>query len=198
MLLAILGVWSICKRQYTGGVFLIAIATFFLIPKFCPEARDWFRTYWPLIFVLLGIMLIMKRKRVTSNHRHKRGSKECYKDVSYETEDGFINSDIVFGSVKHIVLEPAFKGAIIKSTFAGTAIDLRTTTLEADETFIDVDSTFGGVEIYVPANWCVILDLKPVFGGSEDKRRQINTEIDYKHKLIIRGSLNFSGLEVKS
>ena len=100
--------------------------------------------------------------------------------------------------MRQIVLDPVFKGARLKLTFAGTVLDLRKTTLAAEETYIDVESSFGGLELYLPEHWIVIDKVTPVFAGVEDKRFRPVTESDTTHKLIIRGSIQFSGIEIKS
>ncbi|MDR1054380.1 MAG: cell wall-active antibiotics response protein [Prevotellaceae bacterium] len=196
MLLIVLGLWSIFRRQYSGGTILLIIGAFFIIPELTASNKDLVHTYWPLIFVLLGVLILFKRNR---SRRYSRINRMCSKnDVPYISEDGFFRSENTFGAIRHIVLDPVFKGAMIKNTFASTIIDLRRTTLDMPETFINIDCTFGGIEIYVSSNWYVISDINPVFGGCDDKRYQPNENIDYEHKLIIKGSLNFSGIEIKS
>lgn len=195
MLLIVLGICSIVKRRYSSGLVLLAIGAFFLIPRITGWVDGgWARTYWPILLVALGVILIIKKM---SPQKSKRcGCRHRVKEVNH-SDNGFLNSDNMFGSVKHIILDPVFKGGSVKNSFAGTIIDFRGTKLEGETTYLDIDSLFGGIEIHAPSTWCIISELKPVFGGYDDKRYN-GGEVDYTRKLIIRGGLTFSGLEIKN
>ncbi len=196
MLLVALGAWSLVKRQYSGGLILIAVGAFFLVPSIVGRIDGgWVRTYWPLLLIAIGVILIVRKMLPQNNNRQH--SRHGFREGS-PLDNGYLRSDSMFGSTKHIVLDPVFKGASIKNSFAGTIIDFRGTKLEATETFIDVDCLFSGVEIHAPGSWYIVSQLRPVFGGYDDKRFKDGVEVDYDHKLVIRGNLNFSGLEVKS
>lgn len=60
------------------------------------------------------------------------------------------------GSCTPRILDELFKGAIIRTSFGGTTIDLRHTHIAPGETYIDLDCSWGGVEIYVPSDWTVV------------------------------------------
>ena len=196
MLLVALGTWSLIKRQYSGGLVLLIIGMFFLIPHLTGWMNGgWVRTYWPILLIAIGVILIVRKMLPQNSNRH---NKECCFKEDNRSENGYLHSDTMFGSVKHIILDPSFKGASVKNSFAGTIIDLRGTKLDATETFIDVDCLFGGIEIHVHSSWYIISEAKPMFGGYEDKRFNTGIEVDYAHKLIIRGNLTFSGLDIKN
>ncbi|MFB6152797.1 MAG: LiaF domain-containing protein [Halodesulfurarchaeum sp.] len=64
----------------------------------------------------------------------------------------------------------AFTGGDITVAFGGAEIDLRDATVAADGAEIGVLGLFGGVEVVVPRNWDVTIDVLPVFGGASDDR----------------------------
>lgn len=195
MLLIALGLVSLSKRQSSGGIILIGIGTFFLIPHIIGAGHEWLATYWPLVFVLVGILILFRLIWPGRCHyRRERFSRE----TTYTSEKGYVNSANTFGSVKQIVLDPVFKGAKISNTFGGTILDLRHTVLEAEQTFIDVECTFGGVEIFVPSNWHVEIKTQNMAGGTDDKRYRTRENTDNDHRLILRGSVTFGALEIKS
>ncbi len=195
MLLIVIGLVSLTKRQSSSGIILIGVGAFFLIPRIMGVGHEWIGTYWPLVFVLIGILLLF---RLFRPERACPCLGNFAQETSYSTEKGFVNSVNTFGSVRQIVLDPVFKGAKISNTFGGTILDLRHTVLEAQETFIDVDCTFGGIEIYVPSNWNIDIKTQNLAGGSDDKRYRSRDVIDSEHKLILRGNITFGGLEIKS
>ena len=81
-------------------------------------------------------------------------------------------------------------------SFGNVILDLKKTTLEADETIINIDSSFSGVVIYVPKGWLVRLKVDSFLAGCQDMRDLTETT-DMTHTLYICGDLSFSGLELR-
>lgn len=191
-LLIYIGIFQLLRRNVIGGLVLITVGAYFLLPS-----EYGLGAYWPLLLIAIGLGILFKLRKRNGNwgwHHRRVGQRMPESDV---TENGYVNVDINFGSTKHIVLDPTFKGANIDVSFGSMVLDLRRTTLEKPETYIDLDCNFGGIEFYIPTNWNVILRTDNSFGGTEDKRVLAN-EIDYEHELIIRGDINFAGVEIKS
>lgn len=196
MLLIVIGLVQFIKRHFWGGCILVAVGAYFLLPEISAIDTDWMATFWPVIFILIGISILFKRK---PHHSHRRwGERTDYTQTSYTSEDGFIVSDNTFGSIQQIVLDPVFNGASMKCTFGGTILDLRRTKLDKPETFIEVDCTFGGIEIYVPSDWNVQTQVQAIIGGCDDKRYNSVAPVDQEHVLIIQGKVNFGGIELKN
>lgn len=197
MLLIVIGVTNLLRQRFLGGIALIAVGGYFLLPELTDIGKYWSQTFWPIALILIGIAILFKPKRQKFRDEWNLGGnilsqKEC------SSKDGFVASDNIFGSVHQIVLDPVFNGANLKCTFGGTILDLRRTQLEAHQTFIDVECTFGGIEIYVPADWNVQTEIRAILGGSEDKRYNSSLVIDREHLLIIRGAVTFGGVVLKS
>ena len=74
---------------------------------------------------------------------------------------------------------------MIRTSFGGTTIDLRHTHIAPGETYIDLDCSWGGVEIYVPSDWTVVFKCNAFFGGCDDKRWQ-NGNINKESVLVIQ------------
>jgi predicted membrane protein len=195
MLLIVAGLCSFFYRHFIGGLALIAFGTYFLLPHLDIWWAENAQNYWPVLIVLTGIIILFKKP-------HKKRDKWHHKiatDMVYTSEDGYVRSEATFGSVTQIVVDPIFRGATIKNTFASTVIDLRRTSLDAAETFIDVESTFGSIEIFVPSTWVVVSKADADFGGIDDKRFHSGfVEFNNSQKAIIRGKIVFSGLEIKN
>ncbi len=186
MLLIVIGVVQLIKRHFLGGLILISVGTYFLIPS-----AYGLGTYWPVFLIVIGIGILFK-KRNGRCHSNKR-----VKEETISNGDGFVKSDVSFGSSKHIVLDPVFKGADLDVSFGAITLDLRRTRLEQEVTYIEVDTSFSGIELYIPSDWNVIIEAETTMGGIEDKR-YVSSQIDESHKIIIRGDISFSGLEIKS
>lgn len=196
MLLVVIGMAILFKRQYTAGAILIGIGILFLVPLFVD--RQLWGNVWPVVFILIGVILLFKRKSSYSYIPRRAEIKcECTYD-EYLSDDGFLISENTFGAVQQVVLNPIFRGGRLKCVFGSTVVDLRRTTLEKRETYIDVECKFGGIEIFVPSDWNIQTQMKCTFGGSDDKRYPLMSAANPDHRVIIRGKVTFGGIEFKN
>jgi hypothetical protein len=196
------GIWSLLnKRHYAAGILMAAVGIYFLLPRlvsgigWTPVWPSWL-TFWPLACILLGVTLLTYLFRPTYYTRSyfNNGVDET---VS-EAQDGFVEVNNSFGSVRHIVLDTVFKGARIRTKFSGTVLDLTRTTLGEGETYIDVDMSLSGLELRLPDGWMVVTDpLSLNLAGIEDKR-YYRMASDPSRRLVIRGGMSLSGIEIKS
>ena len=141
---------------------------------------------WYSLFIILGIYSMIRRHFVGGIILLLIGVYFLLGGLSWLPEN----------SQAMVVLDELFKGAIVRTSFGGTVIDLRHTHIALGETYIDLDCSWGGVEIYVPSDWKVVFKCNTFFGGCDDKRWH-NGDINYESILVVRGTLSFGGLEIK-
>ena len=196
MLLIAIGLFHLLWRHFITGLIFVVVGGFFLSPLVMQMDSNWVNTWWPVLIIFGGILLLLKA--IPFFNKKSFSHQNLHSGLSNSSKDGFVVSENVFGGSHHIVLDPVFKGARIKNVFGATILDLRRTTLEAEETYIDVECVFGGVEIFVPNEWLVVNEFKATFGGSEDKRYVEKDQLDYAHRLILCGKLTFGGIEIKN
>jgi len=221
MLLIFLGVVNLFKRQWISGIILIVIGKFFLVPKIIEAYPTVFpgldvhfvHFYWPLLFILAGILIILqrliypkwgieyrerkwqRRNHHYYSHRYNKQFDRSKWEGSYST--GGFSKNSVFASGDHIVLDPEFKGGELNAVFGGITLDLRRTSLPVGETILDVNAVFGGITIFVPSDWFIETHLDAVFGGFQDNRLP-KEPVDMTRKLIITGSCVFGGGELRN
>lgn len=212
-LLIILGIYSMIRRHFIGGIILLLIGVYFLIGglSWLPENSQ--AMVWPVALITAGVLFFFKsgknrrghwahhhamqhRQKWMKMHQGQPGMNFESEQQQSESVDGFLRAENVWGAARHVVLDELFKGAVIRTSFGGTTIDLRHTHIAPGETYIDLDCSWGGVEIYVPSDWKVVFKCNAFFGGCDDKRWQ-NGNINKESVLVIRGTLSFGGLEVK-
>jgi len=195
-LLVVIGIGSLVRRRRLApGVLLIGVGLFYLIPRLLPAGSGWstdWSTFWPLLSILLGIMVLLQLLRPSGCCRHT----ECVgKPVA---GDGFVEVDSSFSAMHHIVLDPVFRGARIRTGFSGTVLDLKHTTLAEGDTFVDIQIIFSGLELHVPDSWTVVTyPLAPALAAVEDKRF-LTAAPDTSRRLVLRGGMILSGIEIKS
>jgi hypothetical protein len=199
MLLIVLGISSFLKNNLLPGCILTAVGFYFLLPRIIGQETSWLANYWPVFLILLGLVILFHRHQHPW-HRWRHHHIHAHRGFTRGTEnitDGFVTVDVSFGNSRHIVLDPVFRGANLDASFGTITLDLRRTSLEAPETYIHADCSFGGIELFVPPHWCLFSEMDNAFGSCEDKRYAAH-EIDTEHKLIIRGDISFGLLEIKN
>ncbi|GHT31281.1 membrane protein [Bacteroidia bacterium] len=197
MLLIAIGVISLIKRNVTAGVIMILTGGFFLVKRLDMVESAWFTTYWPIFLILLGIVLLFMKHRCHHPWHHHNFHHRCEKGVQTENiEDGYVKIDNSWGNSRHIVLDPVFKGGDIGISFGSVVLDLRRTTLEAPETYLHVNCSFGGFKLLIPSDWNLVIKANNAVSEFSDKR-YLSKEIDTEHKLILRGDISFSSIEIR-
>ncbi len=202
-LLVVLGILLLLSRRIVRGFLLIGVGGFFLVPAITGAGAGWTHIYWPVLIVLAGLLLLFGRFGRRGRHRRwghpYRGARPGFSDPITGTEDGFVRSGNTFGAERYIVLDPVFKGGELRNNFGGTVLDLRRTSLPEGDTVIDVELSFGGIEIYVPDNWVIVSELESILGGVEDKRYGvISAPATGNSRLVIRGNVTFGGVVIKN
>jgi LiaF transmembrane domain len=91
----------------------------------------------------------------------------------------------------------AFAGAEATAIMGGVELDLRHAAMLGDEVNIDTFALWGGIEIWVPANWQVVMQGLPLMGGFEDKTHVIGGS-DPQPRLVVRGIALMGGVEIKN
>ncbi|HLW20166.1 MAG TPA: DUF5668 domain-containing protein [Cyclobacteriaceae bacterium] len=118
--------------------------------------------------------------------------------ASHHSDSGdFLHSQALFCGVQKRVLSKNFFGGKISNYFGGTEIDLSQADL-SENAILDLDVAFGGVKLVIPPHWDLKIDVANVFAGIEDKRMYAHTPSDPTKVLVIRGTVIFGGLEIKS
>lgn len=166
-----------------------------------------FGDLWPLIIFGFGLWLILNQKEKSNQkadnlheaRTHNNPLDGMNSSDSAEFSFDLINENAVFTTIKKQITSQAFKGGKIESVFGHIRLDLRPAKLAPGEHILDVSAVFGGVELYIPQDWKVIVNVSSVFGGFEDKRfPNFNSTVSTDSVLVIKGSVVFGGGELSN
>ena len=208
-LFIIAGIYTMIRKHYLSGGVLLLAGLSLLGSKLMLFPGNFQAMLWPLALILIGIFFLRHHHRRNWTHQrtvHRRakmvqrmmnkrmGEQE---EQQCQSDDGFLYSNNSLSAVRHVVLDELFKGANIRTYFGGTTIDLRHTNIAPGETYIDLDCSWGRVELYIPADWQVRIECSCFCGGCEDKRWQGTPAKQEWCVLMIRGNISFGGLEIK-
>lgn len=187
-ILILIGIFLIAVREKLGlGLTLIIIGGIFLLDDvYYLDFWD-IVGFWPVVFIIIGLSLIFRRRRDGESFEKKSGDDEDYVDEL-----------AVFSGAERRITSHYFRGGKLTSIFGGTDLDLREARLASGTNILDVFVLFGGTEIKVPADMNVKVKVTAIFGGFGDDRKVIedNPEND-DSQLVIKGLVLFGGGEVK-
>jgi hypothetical protein len=191
-LLVLAGSWALLAGHPVCGILCAGAGVLFLYPRLAGAGQEWIDTYWPVGLILAGVVLLVK----VACHPC-RACQPKWEETPRHHGEGYITSENRFGATRHVVLAPVFEGASIRDRFGATTLDLRRTTLAAPRTCIDIDCSFGSIEILAPATWVITTSELHASAGEVRDKRLHAAEMDTGHVLIIRGRVSFAGVEIK-
>lgn len=143
---------------------------------------------WPLVVIGFGLTMLVRavgRRRALSGAGASSGS-----DVSLVG---------IFSGGRRRIDSTDFRGCEVVTFCGGFEIDLRNATIADGKATVDINAMFGGVEIFVPDHWKVLMNGMGIFGGFEDKttppRVVEGTPIP---ELVVTGYAIFGGASVRN
>ena len=108
-----------------------------------------------------------------------------------------LNIDAIFSGVNRKMMTKNFQGGKITAAFGGIDLDLTSADFNGVVT-IQVDVIFGGVKMIVPPHWDIRTEVSNIAAGLEDKRYFRDGGVDPNKVVILKGTILFGGLEIKS
>ncbi|MEQ8535526.1 MAG: DUF5668 domain-containing protein [Imperialibacter sp.] len=187
MILIGVGLFIGARRSFQPGGWIvpIVIGTIFLVQDEL-LGYEYRHVFWPVIIIGAGLYMILRPKQ----NRWERGL------TTENSSDDFIDSSVLFGGVKKKIITKNFQGGRIDNIFGGTDLDL----MQADFTgtiVMDFSVAFGGVKLIVPPHWNIRNEATAILGGIDDKRPIVQAD-DNSKVLILKGTVMFGGLDIKS
>jgi predicted membrane protein len=189
---------STSKDNFLGLILIGIGVLFFLRDYFDYSISDLIRDYWPVGLIVLGLYILSKH----GSHGKKESLEDGGKDSSKNEQNlqsEIIDSFEIFSGNKIKIQSDNFKGGKITSIFAGPEYDFYNCKMAEGTNILEIAAIFGGIELVIPNNWNVIINVTSIFGGIDDKRKFI-TKLDSEVKgtLIIKGFVLFGGGEIKN
>ncbi|MES2703829.1 MAG: DUF5668 domain-containing protein [Bacteroidota bacterium] len=194
VILIIIGVLIGLKNNFRNNSWwiLLFIGTVNLIPRFMIMGRPSHHYVWPAAIIVAGLAIAFRPRRHDRCHPHRGISSS----INNSTD---LAVDVTFGGKKEVVTSKDWKGGAISATFAGAELNLTQADFTDPSVVLDCRVSFGGVEIIVPSHWDIQNEISPSFGSVEDERTiQTVTTNDTRKVLILRGSVSFGSIEIKS
>lgn len=176
------------EREKTGNIIgiLIGIALLLCCQDILNFDMIW-KLAFPLILIIIGISFIFKDTfdYKLSKEIKKLNEKKVNSDEYCAT---FSGQNLKFDGEK-------FTGTNLTAVFGGIKCDLKNAIIEND-VVINCSSIFGGIEIYVPDNVKVKIKSSSIFGGVDEKKKNI-VENNGGYTIYINATCIFGGVDIK-
>jgi lia operon protein LiaF len=153
-------------RNLFWGILFILLGLLFLMDNMgMVDFSELIRTYWPVIFILWGIDVLLRKKPNIA----------FIPEVNNPIFDNdLIHRSNIFGNISINISSLNFKGGSISNVFGDCNIDLSKSVIKNGEHLLRVNSVFGDVIVQLPKDCSVSVtasvlmgDLK-VLGKSSD------------------------------
>ena len=109
-------------------------------------------------------------------------------------EDGSNDMNASFTGVTRRVKDQAFERANLSCRFGEIKVYFDDVKLKGKKAIIHIDSSFGGVELYLPKHWAVDSALDVSFGEIEEKNQPAITSDS--PQIVLEGTVNFGGIAI--
>lgn len=150
-------------------------------------------TPWPIIgiavLLTIGFSLIFKVKK-PNTHKHHHYTNV----VENATDDEYLNLVAKFNGINQYIHSKNLKQVDVTCQFGGAEIYFDDAVLSVDGAQLNLDVSFGGVDIYVPKSWKVVNYARASFGSVEEKKA--SCAMEGAPTLYINGEVKFGGVEI--
>lgn len=173
-----------------AGIFFSAA---FLIILYDEQLQLEAITPWPVLgaALLLSIgfhMLFHKKSHVKCHSSHTE-----FDEIINEADGDTIQLSVSFGSAIKYVNSDDFRKAELDCSFGALKVYFDNAMIQQEKALVNMDISFGGVELYIPKTWNVENRVHASLGAIEEKNH--NTP-DGNHTLVLTGSVSLSGVTI--
>ncbi len=199
--LILIGLLLLASRERQGGgIILIVVGIVFLLPEFFDvSVGEVVRQFWPLALVAIGVVLLVRRsqEKKTTNNFEVGGDPVWIDPVRMDRVE-FIDETAILSGNDRLITSEYFRGGKVTTIFGSNEVNFVNARLAEGQHELDVFTLFGSTELTMPRDWSVTVDVTPILGSFEDRRRQVLLPGNPSRHLTIRGLVLFGSGELMS
>ena len=219
---------SINPVRLASGACLLLLGVALLLDQLAIVPATASLRYWPVGLVMLGLGIVAQAvmrpsaEPETRDHNHFGGAIALVLVVAVmgaalsrprsaaPSSEGRLQMRALLGGDRRTVSSEAFTGADMTAILGGTDLDLRHASIPAETPVsLDVFAFWGGVNIRVPSDWIVDLQVDAILGGVTDRRARApettggaadkpGSQVASRPRVIIRGKAVMGGVQIRN
>lgn len=206
VILIVIGLGKILQpkkhRQLYWGFIITAVGTLFLLNNM-GYISFWFNDLWPILIILVGIEIlrcgVFKHKFNLTCCIHDKGKQhfKTWKGISNSNnvDKDFVDISVILGGGDYKFTNKELKGGSVSAILGGCDLDFRNADMEKEEMVLEASTIMGGIDLWVPTHWQVVMQGAPVLGALEDNTTKPENPAK---KLIIKSSVVMGAVEVNN
>jgi predicted membrane protein len=188
LILVIIGLWHLISSGFQNafiGILFIAVGGFFQLVELGILGGNVWNIIWPLLIIVVGLWIIFKP------------SFSSFQGKVPQVKDDDLGAFVLFSGIKRRLESKNFRGGKATALFGGMELDLTRAELEGGQATIELTALFGGIDVWVPREWKVVVDSTAVLGGVDDKHSPVESD-KAKNTLFIKATAMFGGIDIKN
>jgi len=188
MVLILIGIFHLLTsgfRNAGGALFLIAIGVFFQLNNWDVLGGRVWAYFWPLLIIAAGLWIIFKPRP------------KGFGEKAPEIRDDDLGAFVMFSGLKRRFESDKFRGGKASAILGGLEIDLTQAKLKDNQATIELSAILGGIDVFVPREWKVIVDSSAILGGVDDKHRPASADTD-QPTLYVKATAILGGIDIKN
>jgi predicted membrane protein len=196
-ILAALVIPSLFNRNFFGIFFPLAfLYMIYREPLELPDISSW-QLLVAALLASIGFSILFGTHRSKVVCFHKRND-YSYKSIpnKEDIDDNNPYTKVNFGSSSKYLHSDSLKTGQFIVSFGALEVYFDQAQLSPDGAEINIDCSFGAIELFVPKHWKVRDNIKATLGGVENNSRFASPSEDAP-QLIINGNVQFGGVEIK-
>ena len=188
MILILIGISHLLTSGFRNagvGLFLIAIGAFFQLNNWDVLGGRVWTYFWPLLIIAAGLWIIFKPRP------------KGFGENAPEIQDDDLGAFVMFSGLKRRFESDKFRGGKATAILGGLELDLTQAKLKDNQATIELTAVLGGIDIFVPREWTVIVDSSAILGGVDEKHRP--TAMDtVQPTLYVKATAVLGGIDIKN
>lgn len=201
-------VQNLIHRSIGGTVFSIAfLLMLYNGPLGISNLVPW-TILWAAVLLTAGLSIIIRpknnywhaRRQTWMRHHRNHSNWEMHGEFDGDfaendvqtNDDSIVNIDTAMGNSIRYVQSDDLKQVNIATRMGATKVYFDKSQI-LDQAIVNVDCSLGGVSLYIPRSWNVVIDVSSVMAGVEERGLDSTKE---GPTLRVRGSLLLGGMTI--
>lgn len=206
MIFVLLGIVKFTKKQILEGCIWVLVGLVLLFPAisraFPAVFGDFnidFRLYWPVILILVGVVLLLKKVLFKRTISFANNDENIEALSAMKSSGKTVSKNVIFSSSEHIVFSQEFEGGELNAVFGEIILDLRKIEDIDINNKLEANVVFASIIIIVPDTWDVDIKGDSVFGSIVDKRPFVQKNENINNNILrLKAAAVFGSIEIRN